>query len=70
MKKISPVDLFLNPPFKYKINDINIIKYNILQTGVNTLSGGAKKGLFKLLYQSELNIFILYFYINKKTLAN
>lgn len=56
------------PPFKKRRKDNAIIMYKMLQTGVKIQSGGFKKGLFKLSYQSELYIVLLFGVIHFLTL--
>ena len=48
------------PPFKKRRKDSVIIMYKMPQTGGKIQSGGFKKGLFKLSYQSELYIVLLW----------
>lgn len=54
MKKYIKAFVFFLPDlFIQNINnDMKIIAYKIIQTGMKTQSGGDKNGLFKLLYHS------------------
>lgn len=54
----------------YMTSDVKIIMYKNIQTGANSQSGGAKKGLFKFIYQRELYILIFLLYSKLLQLPN